>query len=161
MPRSWVPARWPRCIVSVVLQHFRSATRTCTRNAKCSALNGVAIPCKTSCNVRGTNRAVIAERELNGERLVDAVDVAHAKLDQRRRVQVDDGKVGLAFRRNGANPIADIERFGSPARREPPCGRRSRHLEHEMAPRHVPLEKAERPAVADYLRAQAPISGGA
>src|SRR5690242_12398024 len=88
-----------------------------------SVLRGVAIPCKTSGNIRRTNRTVIAECQLHGERLVDVVDVAHAKLDQRRRVQIDHDKVSLAFWRNGADSITDIERFGSPARREPPCRR--------------------------------------
>src|SRR4029079_1738494 len=78
-------------------------TNTRSQREMRSVLCGVSIPCKTSCNVSRTNRTVIAERELDAERLVDAVDVTHAKLDQRRRLQIDHDKVSLAFRRNGAN----------------------------------------------------------
>src|SRR6476619_1268417 len=90
-------------------------------------MRSIAIPGESTCDVRRTYRPVVAKRELHGERVVDGVDIPHAKVDQRRRAQVDDDEISVTTGLDRTNAVAEIQRLRSAARREPPrAGRRQR-----------------------------------
>ena len=81
-------------------------------------MRSVAIPGEVTRDIGRAYRPIVAERELHGQRLLDAVDVLHAKVDQRRRVQVDDDEIGVTARFDGTDALAQIQRFRCTARGE-------------------------------------------
>ena len=77
-------------LVIVVGRHRRVGeppTRASSSAGPARSCGGVAVPCEPARDIRRANRAIVAERQLHGERLVDVFDITHAEVDERRRAR--------------------------------------------------------------------------